>query len=103
IPADLTGSEPRTVLRRVGELARDLAESAEGTTVAGVRLAVPGLVRVATGIVEIAPNLGWRSVDAVPLLGLDQWDVEVWNEAKLAGLAQTSVRQALRADPGPEA
>lgn len=88
---DLRGSDPSTVMRDVALLASGLVSdvTAEGMRVAGARLAVPGLVRVATGRLEVAPNLGWRGVDLLPLLDLGGPAVQVGNEAKLAGLAQT--------------
>ncbi|MEO9009177.1 MAG: ROK family protein [Nakamurella sp.] len=91
VTADLRSSNPRLVLRDVAALARELiaAVTEQEMHVVGARLAVPGLVRVATGRLEVAPNLGWRAVDMLPLLDLEGLDVAVWNEAKLAGLAQT--------------
>ncbi|WP_148220774.1 ROK family protein [Xylanimonas cellulosilytica] len=89
-PGSFHDSDPTHVLARVGELARDLAKAAaaDGMRVAGARLALPGLVDARTGLLQVAPNLGWSTLDPVPLLGLDDLPVEVANEAKLAGLAE---------------
>ena len=74
--------------------ARKLAE-ADGLTLAGAALAVPGLV-TAAGLVRVAPNLGWQDVAAPDLLhtvpALADLTVTVDNEANLAALGE------LRAD-----
>ncbi|WP_251153374.1 ROK family transcriptional regulator [Cellulosimicrobium sp. Marseille-Q4280] len=92
-PDDLHDSDPTEVLARLGRIARDLVESvrADGMTVAGARLALPGLVDSRAGRLEVAPNLGWSRLDPAPLLDLDpDLPVEIGNEAKLAALAQSS-------------
>lgn len=88
-------SDPRTVLGRLGAIARDVVGdvAADGMVLAGARLALPGLVDARTGRLEVAPNLGWSSLEPVPELGLRRADgselaVEVANEAKLAALAE---------------
>ncbi|WP_030439764.1 ROK family transcriptional regulator [Actinoplanes subtropicus] len=65
------------------------AAAAEGLTLAGAALAVPGLV-AADGLVRVAPNLGWQDV-AVPALlpGLADLPLIVDNEANLAALASS--------------
>ncbi|WP_242496402.1 ROK family protein [Xylanimonas protaetiae] len=89
-PGAFHDSDPSVVLPRVGVLARELAATAaaEGMRVAGARLALPGLVDARSGLLRVAPNLGWSSLDPVPLLGLGDLHVGVANEAKLAGLAE---------------
>jgi predicted NBD/HSP70 family sugar kinase len=90
VPGALHDSDPTVVLRRLGALAREVSDGVEasGMTVAGARLALPGLVDPRTGLLEVAPNLGWSSLDPVPLLGLGDLDVRIANEAKLAALAE---------------
>lgn len=90
VPGALHDSDPALVLGRLGELAREVSDgvTAAGMTVAGARLALPGLVDPRTGLLEVAPNLGWSSLEPVPLLGLGDLDVRVANEAKLAALAE---------------
>jgi predicted NBD/HSP70 family sugar kinase len=90
VPGALHDSDPTVVLRRLGALAREVSDgvAASGMTVAGARLALPGLVDPRTGLLEVAPNLGWSSLDPVPLLGLGDLDVRIANEAKLAALAE---------------
>lgn len=90
IPGALHDSDPTVVLRRLGRLAREVSDgvAASGMTVAGARLALPGLVDPRTGLLEVAPNLGWSTLDPVPLLGLGDLEVRIANEAKLAALAE---------------
>jgi predicted NBD/HSP70 family sugar kinase len=90
VPGALHDSDPAVVLGRLGEIAREVADgvTASGMTVAGARLALPGLVDPRTGLLEVAPNLGWSSLDPVPLLGLGDLPVRIANEAKLAALAE---------------
>ncbi|GAB2474095.1 ROK family transcriptional regulator [Promicromonospora xylanilytica] len=90
VPGALHDSDPAVVLRRLGDLAREVTDgvTASGMTVAGARLALPGLVDPRTGLLEVAPNLGWSSLDPVQLLGLGDTEVRIANEAKLAALAE---------------
>lgn len=90
VPGALHDSDPAVVLRQLGELALEVSDgvAAAGMTVAGARLALPGLVDPRTGLLEVAPNLGWSSLDPVPLLGLGELPVRIANEAKLAALAE---------------
>src|SRR5829696_2243289 len=48
-----------TVVREAVEL---LAQVPAGASIVGVGVAVPGMVRRADGLVQLAPNLGWRDV-----------------------------------------
>jgi predicted NBD/HSP70 family sugar kinase len=115
---DLTGAVRHRVVRRVertvagpaeafaelGELAATVAAAAEadGLTLAGAALAVPGLV-TAEGVVRVAPNLGWQDVDAPALLraapALAGLPVAVDNEANLAALGELKAGE-LRAGGG---
>lgn len=95
VSGSLHDSDPREVLARLRALAAEVIAEVEagGLRVAGARLALPGLVDVRDGRLEVAPNLGWSSVEPVPELDLrtgagEPLDVEVANEAKLAALAE---------------
>ncbi|GAA2677942.1 sugar kinase [Actinoplanes palleronii] len=83
-------------LGRLAARAR-LAAEAEGLVVAGMALAVPGLVSPA-GLVRVAPNLGWQDVDAPALLRgvpeIADLPVVVDNEANLAALGELRVAGA---------
>ena len=94
-PVPGRGQEPGETLGLLASLARAaLAEAAgQGLEPAGVAIAVPGLVAKA-GVVEHAPNLGWRGVDVAaelrPLLPgtLRGLPFGVENEANLGALAE---------------
>ncbi|WP_460755287.1 ROK family transcriptional regulator [Myceligenerans cantabricum] len=90
VPGAFHDSDPAEVLGALGRIARDLADAAhdDGMRLAGARLALPGLVDSRAGMLDVAPNLGWSSVEPVPLLRLPGVAVEVANEAKLAALAE---------------
>ena len=92
VRADQRGIPPADALAAVAQLGdRVRAEAAaEGLTVAGAGLAIPGLVGP-DGRIRRAPNLGWRDVDAAAALAagpLGDLAVAVDNEANLAALAE---------------
>jgi predicted NBD/HSP70 family sugar kinase len=94
-PGDQRLDDPRATLdglARLAARARDLAE-ADGLTVAGAVLAVPGLV-AAGGVVRIAPNLGWQDVTVGDLPGGLAMGVD--NEANLAALGERDVGELPR-------
>jgi predicted NBD/HSP70 family sugar kinase len=116
---DLTGRVRHRRIRRAqqrgrtpGDVLDDLIELAAATsadavagghTIAGIGLAVPGLV--ADGVLRLAPNLDWHEVDIrdqlltrAPRAGLavDPATVTIDNEANLAALGE------LDADAGPD-
>jgi predicted NBD/HSP70 family sugar kinase len=64
VACDLVALGPTGALDVLAKLAaREIAEAeARGRWVAGVGVAVPGLIDVADGVVKLAPNLGWRDV-----------------------------------------
>ncbi|MEO3863915.1 ROK family transcriptional regulator, partial [Acrocarpospora sp. B8E8] len=94
---DAMGCDPERSLDELARLAREaLAElSLLGIHVAGITVAVPGLIDGANGIVHVAPNLGWYGVPVAERLS---WDlaphiaptipVTVVNDANLAALAE---------------
>ncbi|MFC7387088.1 ROK family protein [Sphaerisporangium rhizosphaerae] len=63
-----------------------------GVTLAGITVAIPGLVNAATGTVVVAPNLGWHQVPLVDRLksaGISaRVPVTIDNDANLAALAE---------------
>jgi predicted NBD/HSP70 family sugar kinase len=96
VPLDVAHLDPGTTLDQLAELIREsvAAVLARGGLVAGVTLAVPGLVQSATGLLKLAPNLSWAEVPVVEemreRLGGAAYPVRVDNEANLAALAAYS-------------
>ncbi|MEQ4301412.1 ROK family protein [Plantactinospora sp. B6F1] len=90
---DLRPVPPAEAMALVGDLITEAGAEADrqDLALAGTALAVPGLV-TATGLVRLAPNLGWRDVDVPALLGghpvLDGCGLGVDNEANLAALGE---------------
>ncbi|WP_197319035.1 ROK family transcriptional regulator [Saccharomonospora sp. NB11] len=93
---------PEQVLSRVADaLAEALADARrQDVTVAGVGVAVPGLVDTASGRVTVAPNLGWQDVDLAAEMHTRTPELPgqlvVGNEANLAAVAEL---HALRHEP----
>jgi len=83
----------RAIARAAPVLRRAVAEaSAAGRAVAGVAVAVPGLVQTGTDLVRVAPNLGWRDVpvlDALRAAGVPaEVRLRLGNEADFAALGE---------------
>jgi predicted NBD/HSP70 family sugar kinase len=92
---DLMGASVDEALGRLTDLAADALATmaAAGTQVAGLGIAIPGLVDAQTGTVLFAPNLGWQDVPVATrltrALGLDpSMYVLVDNDANLSALAE---------------
>lgn len=94
---DQRGRSPARVLSDLARLAAETVRAAdnEGLRVGGIAVGVPGLV--SGGLVQLAPNLGWRGVEVATALttrlgslGISVADDEVTvdNEANLAALAE---------------
>lgn len=96
---DFRGSEPSAVLGRLAALTGSVLAllSADGVTIVGTALALPGLVDSVTGPLRIAPNLGWRDVDVVATLTshpvLAGLPPSLGNEANLAARAEARERR----------
>jgi len=91
--ADQRPDQPAQVLARLARLAGAVRTAAggRGLSLAGTALAVPGLLTPA-GVVQLAPNLGWRNVDIPAILAghsvLADAPLTVDNEANLAALGE---------------
>ncbi len=100
VPLDVAHLEPGTTLDHLAELIREAVAAviARGGQVAGVTLAVPGLVQSSTGSLKLAPNLGWSEVPVIDemrtRLGSPAYVLRVDNEANLAALAAYSEMKA---------
>jgi predicted NBD/HSP70 family sugar kinase len=85
---------PGRVLSRAVRMARTASKAAEadGLTVAGLAVALPGLVEAERGLLRLAPNLGWLDVRVVDFLAvrleLGGLPIVVDNEANLAALGE---------------
>ena len=95
-PLDVAHLDPSTTLDRVADLVREAvtATQARAGQLAGVTVAVPGLVQGDTGDLRLAPNLGWGEVQVIQemrsRLGEPSYPLHVDNEANLAALAAYS-------------
>jgi predicted NBD/HSP70 family sugar kinase len=92
---DNRGQSPARVLGRAIRMTQTAmrAAEAERLTVAGLAVAVPGLVEMEQGLLHIAPNLGWVDVPVARALAgrfapRDPPIVAVDNEANLAALGE---------------
>ncbi|WP_158375101.1 ROK family protein [Cellulosimicrobium cellulans] len=90
---DYRHSDPERVLGVLAALVGEVrAALPAGARLAGMCLALPGLVDRGTGPLRLAPNLGWRDVDVVALLAghpeVDGLGVRLANEANLAARAE---------------
>jgi predicted NBD/HSP70 family sugar kinase len=92
---DNRGQAPARVLGRATRMTQTAmrAAEAEGLTVAGLAVAVPGLVEMEQGLLHVAPNLGWVDVPVARALAgrfapRDPPIVVVDNEANLAALGE---------------
>ena len=96
---DLRGSAPQDVLPLLGELVeQSVAALGAGPRLVGTALALPGLVDRPTGILRLAPNLGWRDVDVARVLAdasptLAAYPPLLANEADLAARAEAAARE----------
>jgi predicted NBD/HSP70 family sugar kinase len=94
VPVDAAHLEPGTTLDRLAGLVREAvaAVDARNGQLAGVTLAVPGLVQGETGELKLAPNLGWGELSVAQemrtRLGEPTYPLHVDNEANLAALAE---------------
>jgi predicted NBD/HSP70 family sugar kinase len=82
------------VLTRTAGAVRDSLQEAEalGVRIGGIGVALPGLVETGSGILRVAPNLGWRDVDVPGELRtrveLPPLSILAGNEANFAALAE---------------
>ncbi|RVX39079.1 putative NBD/HSP70 family sugar kinase [Nonomuraea polychroma] len=91
---DAMGSGPERSLSELARMAERTVADLDrlGVTPAGITVAIPGLIDTTTGIVVVAPNLGWRGVAVAERLSqaniAGDIPVAVDNDANLAALAE---------------
>jgi len=105
VAQDQRGHDSPELLGSVASVAGDAlaAIAADGLTLSGTAVAVPGLVNRESGRVILAPNLGWCDLDLVEVLrGVDVLrghafgeNITLDNEANFAALSE---EELLRAD-----
>ena len=96
---DFRSSAPSTVLRQVARLAAPIVEGlADSVTIAGACVSIPALLRHGSGVVQLAPNLGWRDVDVLGILAnhaaLQEFPLLLGNDADLSARAEVQARAA---------
>ncbi|MDQ2851166.1 MAG: ROK family transcriptional regulator [Actinomycetota bacterium] len=84
-----SSTRPGPVVKRLGQVASELAQELAGGICVGIGVGVPGMVRSRDGYVLNAPNLGWHDVPFGALLR-KVFDVPVrcGNDGDLAALAE---------------
>jgi predicted NBD/HSP70 family sugar kinase len=93
---DVAGQPPEATIGALVALVEDLQRRvhAVGADVAGIMVAVPGLVDMGHGVVMRAPNLdaGWRELPLAArlraALGEPRFSVEIENDSNLSALAE---------------
>jgi predicted NBD/HSP70 family sugar kinase len=96
---DFRHSDPGPVIDRLAEMAAGVLTtlSDRDVSVAGIALALPGLVDSVTGPLRLAPNLGWHDVDVLARLTehpvLAAFAPRLGNEANLAANAEQHARR----------
>lgn len=106
--AALRSREPDPACHQLVEMVSALSArmTREGAQLLGIGVGLHGLVDKRSGILEFAPNIGWRNVDVGNRLGAELGrsgfaDVPVYyhNEADMAAVSETEFSQGPVADP----
>ena len=97
LAGDYRASDPAVVAHRLGRLAGQvITQLPPEVELAGACVSVPALLRSGSGIVALAPNLGWSGIDLVALLSehpdLSILPIELGNDADLSARAETRAR-----------
>ncbi len=96
---DFRASSPAVVLQQVARLAAPIVDGlAESVTIAGACVSIPALLRHGSGVVQLAPNLGWHDIDVLDLLAtnvaLQGFPLALGNDADLSARAEVQTRAA---------
>ena len=94
---ELLGQEPPEVCRQISRLVLQAHQEAarRGLQLVGIGVGLPGAYDVATGVLRVAPNLGWRNLpiasmleSALSAVGLADTVLHIQNEADAAALSE---------------
>lgn len=90
---DVMGCLPERSLAELARVIHEALSDLGSVTVAGITIAVPGLIDTVTGTVEVAPNLGWYCLPLAERLApaAPGVPISVHNDANLAALAESTV------------
>ena len=89
IDGNFRGAAPARVLAEAGRALLDaIADCDCRQRLAGVTLALPGLVNSKDGKLVSSTNLGWHNIYPAPMLGLADIPVWVANDAKMGAVAE---------------
>ena len=95
---DQRGHTSEEVMGRAARLARSAFTAIEGTglTLRAAAVAVPGLVNRTSGIIALAPNLGWKDLNIVDFLREQPFTAELLidNEANFAAVSEAELLKA---------
>lgn len=83
--------EPAMLIREIAACARKAVQASDVSldSISGVGMGVPGPVDIETGVVTVAPNLGWHNVPAKQLLEAElALPVFLDNDVRVAMLAE---------------
>lgn len=95
--APLQDNDPMATCQQVAQLVGLLCPQliARDLLLTGVGVSLPGAVNDATGVVHLAPNLGWRNIPLQQMMaqalgphGIDNADIFLQNEADTAALGE---------------
>lgn len=97
LAGDHRASDPAAVARSLGRLAGQvIAQLPPQVELVGACVSVPALLRSGSGVVQLAPNLGWSGVNLVELLcehpALRTLPIELGNDADLSARAEARAR-----------
>ncbi len=108
VHAALSSRDPDAVCHQLVEMITGLASSVAraGHTLLGIGVGLPGAVDTASGVLQMAPNIGWRNVQVGRVLGaqmaqagLDRVPVYYQNEADLAAIGEAEFGDRPAEDP----
>ena len=86
-----TGTDERQIAATLYQTIIGISDSTQTpfSKIAGLGIGVPGIVNHQTGIIEFAPNLGWKNVDLASIIPIDL-PVIIENEANAAAIGEAN-------------